>query len=138
MNEPTIEEVVGEFHAKVCRASGGVHDLRRLVQFLYLLMRDHVPCGMVGQVMLENNAATFTTDDPPKWEQVVIDRAARLHDAPTNRLRDFVHRARPLLSDAVWNDIDGKLSLRDDVDSTLTNGWLGLYAQWLAEELLSA
>lgn len=137
--EPTIEEMVGNYHARVAKESGLVTDKRRLVAFLYLLMRDHAPCGMVGNVLLElDGVAPYDSEKPIEWAQWVRDRSARLCDTPTERLRDFLARSLALAPEGVWLDIERNLPLADDIETTFTNGWLAQYARWIATELTRA
>lgn len=128
--EPTFEEIVGPKRARLARASGMVHDHRRLVCFFYLLLRDHAPCGVAGNAFDDafQDGAVLT------WPQEVMDRAARLQDSPTTKLRELLRCLGPTLTPEMWSAIEARLPLRDDITTTFSNGWLARYAIWLADE----
>lgn len=136
MSEPTMEEALGPYNAKLCKASGEVHDQRRIVQFFYCFVRDHVPFGVVNTLLVEVlQRASVPADKDVKWDELVLDRSARLSDKPSFKLRHFLHLSRHQLPDPVWNDIEELLPLRDDIETIFTNGWAAAYAQWVVGEL---
>ena len=110
-------------------ASGEVTDLRRLVAFVYLTLRDEFPVTRVAEAV----RASATVHDP--LFQVARDRAFRLHDKPCRRLRSFLHLLGQ--SSLSWDAYNRTLPLRDDVCTAFTNGWVALYARYVADILTS-
>ena len=48
--------------------SGNIHDTRKLVCFLYLLMRDELPCGTIEKIVaVIDNVKPFPTEYSNGW-----------------------------------------------------------------------
>lgn len=124
----------------LCDASGTVADHRRLVAFIYLLVIDNMPCGLLGEIM-----RMWTT----------IDSAKRVHlyqgldeDALDNNARriapdDMLPTVRDWLA-LVYRQsrypehipaLIERLPLTDDTETVFTNGWVAQYAQHVATQL---
>lgn len=108
-------------------ASGEVTDMRRLVAFVYLVLRDELPFSRVGEALKASETA------PEPLFQVAMDRAFRLHDKSCRRLRVFLFKLNQ--SREQWNVYDGTLPLRDDICTSFSNGWIARYAQHVADTL---
>jgi len=108
-------------------ASGEVKDVRRLVAYLYLILRDEFAFGAV------EDAARLSAVGADPASPVARDRAYRLHDKPSRRLRVFLHLLQQ--PDATWAAYDGTLPLRDDIITNFSNGWVARYAQHTADLL---
>lgn len=133
-NQPEAPAYADRFHEDLCAASGRVHDARRLVAWLFLLLRDHTPTTTVSTALFEMQGGAWITSER-KYTQETLDRANRLCDAPTDTLREFLQRIRFVLSDDVWMHLDGMTPLRDDVDTTFSNGWLASFCIYVTEQL---
>lgn len=80
--------VTTDENAALRARSGSVIDDDPLVRFLYLLMRDHVPSGVVeGIVQPESTVIQYTNGHLARYAQ---DLAARLteHEPPTFRMEE--------------------------------------------------
>lgn len=124
----------------LCEASGSVADHRRLVAFIYLLVRDNMPFGLLGEVMcmwkridsvkrvflyqgldedaLDNNARRIAPDD---MLETVRDWLALVY----RQSRNPTHL--PALIE--------QLPLSDDIETIFTNGWAAQYAKHVASQL---
>lgn len=122
------------YHTELCEASGRVHDPRRLVAWLFLLMRDHAPTSVVNTALFEMQDGAWTKGER-KYTPETVDRANRLCDKPTDTLREFLQRIRFALTDEVWMRLDGLTPLRDDVDTTFSNGWMARFCIYVTEQL---
>jgi hypothetical protein len=123
-----------KFHAELCAASGNVHDARRLVAWLFLFVRDHAPTSVVGTALMEMAAGEWV-NGKREYTQETRDRANRLSDSPTDTLREFLQRIRFAVTDDVWQTLDGMTPLRDDIETTFSNGWIARYCIYITEQL---
>lgn len=111
--------------------SGHVSDQRRVVSFLYLLLRDHLPAERIETAL--HLADTVSNVDA--LSQETRDRACWICNFPKSRVVAFVSLLEPAMQGR-WHEVQGRLPLRDDIETIFTNGWLALYAKDLAERLL--
>lgn len=140
-----------EINRVIVEASGHVSDSRRFVQFLYLLMRDHVAIGCVGDAL----RYTFFPEDRPTSAVVLLAlaqnpdvyvAAKRLVDAPTERHAEFLVRLSHAVG--VYVNQKNKYALPEALAKTLletdsqdgqascySNGWLARYAQFVVDVL---
>jgi hypothetical protein len=117
-----------------CEASGCVHDARRLVAFIYLLLRDHVPCGLLGEVVRMLDAPS----EPLPVAIQCTSLARRLSaQEPCTRLLDWLAavEAQGLAERATLWSIANSLPEQDDTETLYTNGWLARYAQYIADRI---
>jgi hypothetical protein len=124
-------------------ASGTVSDHRRLVAFVYLLLRDNMPFGKMGEITRmritltpENRSALFGGFDAAvMWGYV-----ERLTDSTDEALRVTILEWVALVfrfsehADDIPALID-MLPEADDTETIFTNGWLTQYAQYVTDDL---
>lgn len=131
----------------LAKASGYVPSSLRLVAFLFLLTRDHVPVGVVanchcramsGRMSWDEARDSLSRDDRTK------DAPERLTDRPTVRLVLFLAELLDEMHGAYNRDqtaaelqvLMRKLPGADDVKTYFSNGWLARYAEYVATDLL--
>ena len=122
--------------SSLAEASGTVSDNRRLVAFVYLVLRDNMLAGTFAEVM-----RTYRTGVPPSMFRRAIGydkHALRLSDkVPLPVMREWIthlfHQSsnEKGLEDLLWNMVPA----HDDTETVFTNGWLALYAKHVADEL---
>lgn len=80
--------------------SGGVEDSRRLVSFLYELMRDHLPPGLVEEALRQSPArtTTYTNGWLARYAQDVADRLLTEQPAKMLAYCELSVRTRNLLA----------------------------------------
>lgn len=122
-------------------ASGTVSDKRRLVSFVYLLLRDNMPCGRMADIMQLRTTIT-AAKRVHLYQGLALDKltgcAKSLTDGPVAPVRDWlalVYRQSP--SEEQVPKLLAMLPAADDIETVFTNGWLARYAQYVAEELLA-
>lgn len=139
----SLVDSMPEHTAALTKASGTVADHRRLVVFVYLLVRDNMPCGKLAEIMrmrttlssARRGALLGDLDPAAMWSYV-----ERLTDSTDEGLRVTIlewvalvfrfseHADRlPALFDLVPK--------ADDTETVFTNGWVAKYAQYVADEL---
>jgi len=113
------------FSARLRERTGAVTDVRRLVVFIYLLIRDTVPLGVVGEAHHRATAYSCTRS----WSVTGIE--AKLVRQPTKRLCVFLEG----LEGCDLTQALRQLSPDDDVECAFSNGFLARYAQLVADDL---
>jgi hypothetical protein len=140
---------------KLYEQSGSVKDGRRFVQFLYLLMRESLPTGVIATafetVFEEHNNAEWAAEYLRTHSQDAV-TPIRLVDEPNERHAVFIAklcalaRDRWVLSptgeDTVFMvpSLAGALRntpIDDKTVSFMSNGWLARYCQFIADSLES-
>lgn len=143
ISEADLDRFPDVISRELFRASGEVEDRRRIVQFLFLLLRDHVPVGVLA------NAHTKTFARDAQGEQhkgfVTSPLASRLVDQPTVWHRMFLVDLGNALYDHFDDDTEDQEYVLDEVlkktqptDDTLvflSNGFLARYCQFIADTL---
>lgn len=148
---PALHSFGDVFHRALFDASGRIEDKRRIVQFLYILLRDELEAGVLGGVLLGTFAPKEGADEI--WaEQQYRERPEdffdplRLVPYPTLRHTLFVVllcREGCLRDDgepsytlprAVTETL-GKIPGADDVGALFSNGWTARYCQAVADWL---
>lgn len=129
--------------AALTKASGTVSDHRRLVAFVYLLLRDNMPCGVMAEIMQMRTTLTGERritlfghlDAAAMWAY-----AERLTDSTDEGLRVtvlewvalvFRFSEHPDRLPALFDLLPGA----DDTETIFTNGWVATYAQYIVDEL---
>lgn len=133
---------------RMWRKSGGASDARRLVQFLFLLMRDELPSTAIVEAHQHANAYAHDLirlgDARMRVEQsTVIDSACeRLQEVPTPRLFLFIdHLVANYDRPDGWNRVSAvrrtlhRIPQKDDVVCRFSNGWLARHAQYVVDDL---
>lgn len=122
------------FQRHIREASGEVDDASRLVQFFYLLARDHLPTGKVSGAVEASLSADKIDCVNGEWSDR---QASRLADwSPTRadshcRLIDFVERLVHMhLPAGDLEQIVASLPGADDTEALFSNGWLARWAQY--------
>jgi len=136
-----MKKVMDPHVRALTEASGGVSDHRRLVSMIYLVLRDHVTCGCMADLM-----GLWRTMKPVKdaFKYMNCDKANT--EFFVSRVVDVQHQASvcdwvvAVLHSHQSNTISFPALLNlipvDDKTETLyTNGWLACYAQYIAAEL---
>ena len=146
--ESAYKILLGEMpdrNAALAQASGMASDHRRLVAFVYLLLRDNMTFGLMESIMQKRAAYTpaqRTELFGGGWTQPVgiwtyVNRLTGLVDEePRVVIAEWVaivfrfseHPEQiPALIDS--------LPVADDTETVLTNGWLAQYAKYVVKEL---
>jgi len=128
-----------ERRAALAQASGTVADRRRLVAFVYLLLRDNMTCGKFAEVMALRTTITSSVFLYQGLDVGVLEGFAdRLTSSSRAPVCDwlalvFRHSEHP---ERIPSLIE-RLPADDDIETVFTNGWLAQYAQYTADELLA-
>lgn len=114
--------------------SGRITSSEPLVSFIYVLLRDHLPAGVVEEIVLKEIEHKVCVHTPIAY--YVRDLAPKLVDAETalDRLESFLY---VLLRDHLTSEIIEEIMLHnvDSEESVFTNGWLANYAKDLTDRL---
>lgn len=138
-------EFGGSAHDKTLhKRTGEVTDSRRLVMFIYLVLRDMLPACYVAAAHNHAVSIPFAVGPYPLEVNAAYMRlVGMLVDQPTNRVCTFVERVRIACRSAlqspdstrVFDALVGQLSPADDVECFYSNGFLASYAKLIADEL---
>lgn len=109
------DHITDERSLALRRESGRVNDDRSLVSFFYLVMRDHLPLGVVEE------AVRAVEDSKPNSPEQTLERLGVYLNASGLKASDYATLT------AASTDSEG---------SSFTNGYLARYAQHLYERLL--
>jgi len=132
-----------DYVAKLTKASGTVADHRRIVAFVYLLLRDNMPCGKLSEIMARRYSLTpeLRTALFGGFDAAVLwGCVARLTDSTDEALRVTILEWVALVF-RFSDDADALPALfallpeADDTETVFTNGWLAQYAKYVADDL---
>lgn len=123
---------------ELCDASGRVSDHRRLVAFIYLVLRDSLTVGWMGEIMLTlerlGDDHFLTAEPDPLFYEELLEGVV---DVRTHRMLTWFW---------LLGHVDGRhptwmapalqqLPAQDDTTTVFTNGWLANYAKYIVEQL---
>lgn len=124
--------------AWLARESGVIQDSRRLVQWIYLMLRDLVPAYIIEEGL--RDTLSLRAEDRTHVRSGHIPTASHLTDVQVERVEDFcaMVKKRAFLERAVpYETLMQQISVSDDTTTVFTNGWLALYAIHVADILQS-
>ena len=128
--------------AVLTHASGTVTDHRRLVAFVYLLLRDNMPCGVMAEIMNSRmaikNVRLVHLYSKGYSVETMEERASKLTSGPVAPVRDWLAIVYLQTQDVMRvTALIERIPDDDDTVTVFTNGWLARYAQYVADELLA-
>jgi hypothetical protein len=132
--EHVIANDIPESLIELCRASGQVTDVRRLVQYVYLLLHDCLTFGQMGEVMLRLEKGGPPVRYSYDERRLALRVAGGLLPL---RLLAWIRHVRAYVEWDRLLRIAKRLPEDDGVTVVFTNGWLARYAQFVADTLVS-